>query len=126
MAATIATWAVIVAAIGHADTARLLAAVTLIRAVQMLTKLATPIVAQAAAEGAKGDPPPSAARWPLRCRPGRWSLPLVLVALLAGAMKAIGQDTGGGVPAVRRARHAGAIPALRRHSRLLRPITGWR
>ena len=44
MGATIAMWAVIVAAIGHADTARLLAAVTLIRAVQMLTKLATPLV----------------------------------------------------------------------------------
>ena len=43
MVATIATWAVIVAALGHADAARLLAAVTAIRAIQMLTKLATPL-----------------------------------------------------------------------------------
>ncbi|RIX29282.1 hypothetical protein [Sphingomonas edaphi] len=41
MALVIALWGVIVAAIGHADAARLLAAVTLIRAIQMLTRLAT-------------------------------------------------------------------------------------
>ena len=34
-------WAVILVGIGHADTARLLAAVVLVRAVQMLTKVAT-------------------------------------------------------------------------------------
>ena len=38
---TIATWAVIVAAIGTADTARLLAATVIIRALQMLTRLST-------------------------------------------------------------------------------------
>ena len=38
---TIATWAVIVAAIGTADTARLLAATVIVRALQMLTRLAT-------------------------------------------------------------------------------------
>lgn len=42
LGATAAMWAVIVLAIGHADTARLLAAVTMIRAVQQLTKLSTP------------------------------------------------------------------------------------
>lgn len=42
LAATAAMWAVIVLAIGHADTARLLAAVTMIRAIQQLTKLSTP------------------------------------------------------------------------------------
>ena len=52
LAGTIATWAVIVAAIGHADAARLLAAVAAVRAVQMLTKLATPIALEAPAEGA--------------------------------------------------------------------------
>src|SRR6478735_477411 len=41
LAATIAFWAVIVAAIGHPDTARLLAAVTGVRAIQLLTKFAT-------------------------------------------------------------------------------------
>jgi hypothetical protein len=43
MALTIAMWAVIVAAIGHADTARLIAAFALVRSTQMLTKLATPL-----------------------------------------------------------------------------------
>jgi hypothetical protein len=41
LAATAATWALIVIAIGHADTARLLAAAVLIRAIQMLTRLTT-------------------------------------------------------------------------------------
>jgi len=39
--ATVALWAAIVAAIGHADAARLLAATVMMRAVQMLTRLAT-------------------------------------------------------------------------------------
>ena len=43
MGATIAMWAVIVAAIGHADTARLIAAFAMVRSTQMLTRLATPI-----------------------------------------------------------------------------------
>ena len=38
---TVALWAVIVAAIGHADAARLLAATVILRAVQMLTRLTT-------------------------------------------------------------------------------------
>jgi hypothetical protein len=41
MAATIAMWAVVVAATGHADAARLLAAVTGVRAIQLFTKFAT-------------------------------------------------------------------------------------
>ncbi|QDP19961.1 hypothetical protein [Sphingomonas xanthus] len=41
MIALIAMWAVIVVAIGHADAARLLAAITFIRAAQMLTRLST-------------------------------------------------------------------------------------
>ena len=39
--ATIALWAIIVVAIGHADTARLFAATVMLRAIQMLTRLAT-------------------------------------------------------------------------------------
>jgi len=39
--ATIALWAIIVAAIGHADTARLFAATLMLRAIQMLTRMAT-------------------------------------------------------------------------------------
>ncbi|MGI8932403.1 MAG: hypothetical protein ACR2FK_08510 [Sphingomicrobium sp.] len=38
---TIAMWAVILAAIGHADTARLFAAMVMVRAIQMLTRLST-------------------------------------------------------------------------------------
>ena len=38
---TIAMWAVIVATLGHADTARLFAATLMVRAVQMLTRLST-------------------------------------------------------------------------------------
>lgn len=38
---TVAMWAVILAAIGHADTARLFAATVIVRAVQMLTRLST-------------------------------------------------------------------------------------
>ena len=41
LAATASMWALILLAIGHAHTARLLAAVVLVRAVQMLTKIAT-------------------------------------------------------------------------------------
>lgn len=39
--ATVSLWAVIVLAIGHADTARLLAATVILRAIQMLTRLST-------------------------------------------------------------------------------------
>ena len=41
MAGLVALWAVIVAAIGHADAARLLAAVLFIRSCQLLTRMAT-------------------------------------------------------------------------------------
>jgi hypothetical protein len=52
--ATIALWAIIVVAIGHADTARLFAATVMLRAIQMLTRLATAksIKARVAAPGA--------------------------------------------------------------------------
>ena len=39
--ATIALWAIVVVAIGHADTARLFAATVMLRAIQMLTRIAT-------------------------------------------------------------------------------------
>ncbi len=50
LAATAAMWAVIVIAIGHADAARLLAAVTMVRATQLLTKCATPSALKRRAE----------------------------------------------------------------------------
>ncbi len=49
--ATIALWAIIVVAIGHADTARLFAATLMLRAIQMLTRMATAKSIKARVEG---------------------------------------------------------------------------
>lgn len=91
MGATIAMWAVIVAAIGHADTARLLAAVTLIRAVQMLTKLATPLVLKRRLMAPKAIRR-QAKRVALSLQAGAFVITVAIVALLARAMDSIGQD----------------------------------
>jgi hypothetical protein len=91
MGATIAMWAVIVAAIGHADTARLLAAVTLIRAVQMLTKLATPLVLKRRLVAPKAIRR-QAKRVALSLQAGAFVITVAIVALLARAMDSIGQD----------------------------------
>ena len=91
MAATIATWAVIVAAIGHADTARLLAAVTLIRSVQLLTKLATPIALKRRI-GAPRRIRRQARRYAFNLQAAALVVALVLVALLAEGLKAINQQ----------------------------------
>ena len=91
MVMAIAMWAVIVAAIGHADAARLLAAVTLIRAVQMLTKLATQLVLKRRL-GAPRAVQRQAKRFALKAQGIALVVALLLVALLAEAMKAIGQD----------------------------------
>ena len=91
LAATIATWAVIVAAIGHADTARLLAAVTMIRSVQLLTKLATAF----ALERRVGTPRRirrQARRFAFNLQAAALALALVLVAMLAEGLKSIGQQ----------------------------------
>ena len=90
MLATIATWAVIVAAIGHADTARLLAAVTAIRAFQLLTKFATPSALKRR-EKAPRAIRRQARRYAFTLQAGALAVALVLVALLAEALKAIGQ-----------------------------------
>jgi len=91
MAGTIATWAVIVAAIGHADTARLLAAVAVVRAVQMLTKLATPIPLKRRLQAPK-QIRREARRLALTLQSAALVVALLLVALLAEAMKGIGQQ----------------------------------
>lgn len=88
---TIATWAVIVAAIGHADAARLLAAVAVVRAVQMLTKLATPIPLKRRLQAPKHIRR-EARRLSLTLQCAVLVAALILVALLAEAMKAIGQQ----------------------------------
>ena len=90
LAGTVATWAVIVAAIGHADAARLLAAVAAIRAVQMLTKLATALTLKRRLDAPR-QVRRQARRLAVNLQAGALVVALVLVALLAEAMKAIGQ-----------------------------------
>jgi hypothetical protein len=90
MLATIATWAVIVAAIGHADTARLLAAVTAIRATQLLTKLATPSALKRRAKATR-EVRRQAKRYAFALQAGALLAALILVALIAEGLKAIGQ-----------------------------------
>jgi hypothetical protein len=87
---TIALWAVIVAAIGHADAARLLATTTAVRAVQLLTKLATPSALIRRAE-APSEIRRQARRFAFTIQAGGLVAGLVLVVLLVEAMKAIGQ-----------------------------------
>jgi hypothetical protein len=91
MGATIATWATIVAAIGHADTARLLAAVTIVRSAQLLTKLATVIALQRRI-GAPRRIKRQARRLAFNLQSAALALALVLVALLAEGLKSIGQQ----------------------------------
>jgi hypothetical protein len=91
MVATIAMWAVIVAAIGHADAARLLAAVTMMRAAQMLTKLATPLVLKRRLSAPK-EIRRQAKRFALSLQAAAFAITVTLVALLAMAMDMIGQD----------------------------------
>ena len=91
MAATIALWAVAVAAIGHADAARLLAAVTFVRAVQLLTKFATSISLKRRLEAPK-PVRRQAKRFAFNLQAAALAGALVLVALLTEALKAIGQQ----------------------------------
>lgn len=91
LAATAASWAVIVLAIGHADAARLLAAVTFVRGVQLMTRLATPTVLKMRVKA------PQAVRRPAKrlarvLQASSLIVGLVVVALLAEGMKAIDQD----------------------------------
>ena len=90
MIATIATWAVIVAGIGTADAARLLAAVTVIRAVQLLTNLSTEIALRRRA-GALREIRRRARRFAFNLQAAALVTALLSVALLAEAMKAIEQ-----------------------------------
>ena len=90
MAATIALWAVVVAAIGHADAARLLAAATMIRAIQLLTKFATSISLKRRLEAPKTIRR-QAKRFAFNLQAAALAAALVMVALLSEALKAIGQ-----------------------------------
>lgn len=91
MGATIAMWAVIVAAIGHADTARLIAAFALVRSAQMITKLATPM----SLKRRQAAPKPirrQAKRLAFQAQAVALVISLLLVVLIFQALKAIGQD----------------------------------
>jgi hypothetical protein len=91
LAGTVATWAVVVAAIGHADTARLLAAVAATRAVQQLTKLATqaPLMRRMKAPR---EIRRQARRLAMTMQCAALAAAMILVALLSEAMKGIGQQ----------------------------------
>ena len=90
MAATIAMWAVVVAAIGHADAARLLAAITAVRAIWLLTKFATVTALKRRLE-APVDVQRQARRFAFNLQATALVVALILVVLLAETLKSIGQ-----------------------------------
>jgi hypothetical protein len=91
MAGLIALWAVIVVAIGHADAARLLAAVAFIRAAQLLTRLTT---SASLRQRIKAPKPVrrQAKRFAFCLQATALIMALLLVAALAEGLKAIGQQ----------------------------------
>ena len=91
LAATVAMWAIVVVALGHADAARLLATVTFIRSIQLLTKLATPTALKRRVEAPKGVRR-QARRYAFVLQLASLVVALSLLALLVEAMRAIGQD----------------------------------
>jgi hypothetical protein len=90
MVATIALWSVVVAAIGHANAARLLAAMTAVRATQLLLKFATSIALKRRI-GAPRAIRSQARSYSFNLQAAALVLALLLVVLLVEAMKAIGQ-----------------------------------
>jgi hypothetical protein len=90
MGATIAMWAVVVAAVGHADTARLLAATVFIRAIQLLTKMST----ATSLKQRMGAPPAvrlQARHFAFNLQVVCLTAALLLTVALSEGMKAIGQ-----------------------------------
>lgn len=90
LAASAAMWAMIVLAIGHADAARLLAAVTMVRATQLLTKCATPTALKRRA-GAPRAIRRQARGFAFNVQASALIVALLLVVLLVEGMKTIGQ-----------------------------------
>jgi hypothetical protein len=90
LAATAAMWGVILLAIGHADTARLLAAVVMVRAAQYATRVATPTALQLRIKASK-PVRRQAKRIAFNIQASALIFALLLVVLLTEAMKAIGQ-----------------------------------
>ncbi len=91
LAATAAMWGVIVLAIGHADAARLLAAVTFVRGTQLMMRLATPTALKLRVKAPRLVRR-QAKRLSFLLQASALIAGLVVIALLAEGMKAIGQD----------------------------------
>ncbi|WP_294007660.1 hypothetical protein, partial [Sphingomonas sp.] len=89
-AMTIALWAIIVLAIGHADTARLFAATVAMRAVPLLVRLSTASSLKARV-GAPRDIRRQARNFAFTLQIVSLLLGLVIVALLYAALQSIGQ-----------------------------------
>ncbi len=90
LAATAAMWAVILLAIGHADAARLLATVVMIRAAQYTTRMATPTALKLRINASRAVRR-QAKRLAFNIQTSALVVALLLVVLLAEGMKAIGQ-----------------------------------
>ncbi len=88
--ATIALWAIILIAIGHADTARLFAATVALRAIQVLTRMATAKSIKARA-GAPAPIRKQAKRFARLVQLAVLAANVVLVAGLVYGLRAIGQ-----------------------------------
>ena len=91
LAASAAMWGVILLEIGHADTARLLAAVVMVRATQYATRMATPTALKLRIKASK-PVRRQAKGLAFNIQAGALLFALVLVVLLTEAMKTIGQD----------------------------------
>ena len=87
---TVALWAVILAAIGHADTVRLLAATVAMRAILMLTRMSTPASLRARAGTAKAVRR-QAWRFAFMVQAAVLAISVALVVLLVAGLDAIGQ-----------------------------------
>ena len=91
LAATATMWAVIILALGHADAARLLATVVMVRAAQYATRIATPTALRRRI-GASLSVQQQAKRLAFNLQSTALVMALLAVVLLAEAMKAIEQD----------------------------------
>jgi hypothetical protein len=92
MAGVIAMWAVIVVAIGHADAARLLAAVTAIRAIQNLTRLNTSVALRRRI-AAPREVRRKSKRFAFQLQAAALATALIVVVGLTETMKGIGQSS---------------------------------
>ena len=90
LAGTAAMWSVILLSIGHANTARLLAAVVMVRAVQLCTRLATGMALNLRLQASPAIRR-QAKRLAFTAQTGALAIALTLVALIAEGMKAIDQ-----------------------------------